>query len=636
MLLVAVLLAVAILAVIVASLIWPPAILWLQTRDDAIRAKDVPERFRDGFLTQLFYPPNRKNRMPPIDKFLIWVVLLAVLASLYELGAGYCVTGTDGTKCLLPPDDTMLTMATVGFLILLGSEFALRFAMKGFQYMWPCGLIDLTVILLDLAILALQLGWIDVSSFMAEDPAQAAAVVMFLRLLRVARLLRALKLVRYMFEPKKRRLFWRKLKPHIKALSALTLIVMTIALTFGAIISVLNGNSPREGWQLVMSQVINNLSGGDGEEPFAVIAAVLIIAALANMIAILYAPIMSRIREEQRETENLDLLEEHIIICLNDAKTYEGFIEELAHVFGNAADRDVFVITESKDQEIDTGYVPRLKVIRGEMDDPATWRDCAAGSAELIILLGAHNVLTDMDYARFLSPGGGSHKAPSLVVRMDTPGPKDKETSLGYERRQLIENVDLVVLSRDKLIKAIEENAWSRWSLQYAYLHKLTDEYEEKLEFPDLGRITGDEAAAARITSLIEEDTGKTCTRRKHNMLVDPTKKADETIQTALEEYHDLEAIISILWAHPADAKATCVFAYVAAFELVGRNADLADYNNAHLSVFAVEFAAALAIFHETMIPRVLMGWLSDWENITRADEANAKDASSFTGTAVR
>ena len=133
---------------------------------------------------------------------------------------------------------------------------------------------------------------------------------------------------------------------------------------------------------MIIAQVFDNLGGNDGSEPFALAAAVLIIAAIANMIAIFYAPIMERIRIEQQNIEDLDLLEGHVIICLNDANEYEGFLEELFYVFNHSADRQVFVLKDGAER-IDLSNWQNINVVSGDKQDPGTWRRCAANSADV-------------------------------------------------------------------------------------------------------------------------------------------------------------------------------------------------------------------------------------------------------------
>ncbi|SFR10438.1 ion transporter [Poseidonocella sedimentorum] len=594
----------------------PPSSAWLQARDDAIRSKPVPEYFRDSWLLRQLYPSTRKSKMPPADKVLICVILFGVVLVIYEIGT---------ILSILPEDESMIAYATCFLVLIFVFEFVLRFWMKGFAYMLPWGGIDLLVILVDFATIIIffdLFASLPFGKVLSVNSPEGAAV---LRLLRVARLFRSLKLVRYAFEKQRRVLFWRSVLPHVKALLGLTLIILTIVFLFGCVISIARSQSPIEGWKAIISQVFNNLGGGKGSEPFALAAAVLIIAAIANMIAIFYAPIMERIRIEQRSIENLDLLEGHVIVCLNDADKYEGFLEELFYVFNRSADRQVFMLEDGA-EDIDLSGWQNISKIRGDKQDPGTWRRCAASSADALVLLGTHDLLKESDFHNFMCPGGRRTGGRAVIFNIVNEGE-------GYLRKQLGPHADIIQIQLDSLIQVIERNAWRRNSLQFAYLHKLTDEFEDVVEFPDLSAFSGQEEAAEIFRGLLQEALGIEVVRRGNNLLLDLTSASDasDDVPEELLEFRRLETVISAINQHPNLASESCVFAYVAAFELIDRNADLSNNPDAHLSVFAIEFAAALSLFHELISPGVLKGWFSNWDDV-----ANVNEGSNITFTALQ
>lgn len=592
-----------VIALTAVMLFHPPTSAMLQARDDAIRSKPAPEYFRDSWLLRQFYPSTRKSKLPAADKLMIWVIIIGVLLVIYEFGA---------LLSLVPEDDAMIAYATCILLFFFVFEFVMRFWMKGFAYMLPWGGIDLLVILVDLTTVIIffnLLAYLPFEQPLSIDSPEGGAV---LRLLRVARLFRALKLVRYAFEKQRRVLFWRRAWPHLKALLGLSIVILTIVFFFGSLISIARDQSPIEGWRAIIAQVFDNLGGNDGSEPFALAAAVLIIAAIANMIAIFYAPIMERIRIEQKNIDNLDLLEGHVIICLNKAEKYEGFLEELFYVFNHSADRQVFVLEDGA-ESVDLTAWQNITVVQGDKQDPGTWRRCAASSADALILLGTHEILTESDFHNFMCPGGRRLDGNAVIFNIVDQGQ-------GYSRKPLGPNADQVQVHLKSLIDVIERNAWRRNSLQFSYLHKLTDEFEDVVEFPDLSAFSGQEEATETFRGVLEEALGINVLRRGNNLLLDLTSENDapEKVSEELLEFRRLETVISAINEHPDLASESCVFAYVAAFELIDRNADLSDNPDAHLSVFAIEFAAALSLFHELIAPGILKGWFSNWEDVTR------------------
>lgn len=595
-------------ALIAVMLFDPLSSAWLQERDNAIRSKPAPEYFRDSWLLRQFYPSTRKSKLPTADKVMIWVIIIGVVLVIYEFGT---------LLSLFPEDDTMIAYGTCILLFFFVCEFVLRFWMKGFAYMQPWGGIDLLVILVDLTTVIIffnLLANLPFAQALSIDSPEGGAV---LRLLRVARLFRTLKLVRYAFEKQRRVLFWRRLWPHFKALLGLSLVILTIVFFFGSLISIARDQSPIEGWRKIIAQVFDNLGGNDGSEPFALAAAILIIAAIANMIAIFYAPIMERIKIEQKNIENIDLLEGHVIICLNDPDEYEGFLEELFYVFNHSADRQVFVLEDGA-ESIDLSAWQNITVVRGDKQDPGTWRRCVASSADALVLLGTHEILTESDFHNFMCPGGRRSDGSAVIFNIVNEGQD-------YHRKKLGPNADKVQVHLNSLIKVIERNVWRRNSLQFSYLHKLTDEFEDVVEFPDLSAFSGKEEDAEAFRGILENLLGISVLRRGNNLLLDLTSdsNAPEKAPEELLELRRLEAVISAINEHPDLASESCVFAYVAAFGLIGRNADLSDSPDKHLSVFAIEFAAALSLFHELIAPGILKGWFSSWEDVTRLTESS-------------
>lgn len=633
---------VLVLGAILAMVLVPSISSWLEYRDEQIRTRPVPEIFRDSKIAAWFYPITRKNRLAPADTWLIWVIIAAVLLVIYEI---FVLFG------FWPEDDLMILWSTRIFVVIFGIEFVIRFMLKGLSYMAPWGSIDLTVILVDIIVLLAHSVWLATVFDSLGVDLDTTSVAAILRVLRVVRLVRAFKLVRYLFEKQTRLLFWRRTKPHLNALRKLSLIVLLLVFFVGSAISLYQGKSPAQGWFEIFAQVKNSLeadcldfqnvaevqsielvdlSEECSNDPFALAASILVLAAIANMIAVLYAPIMHKIQEEQARMDNLDLLEGHVIILLNDPDKFAGVVEELIHVFNNCADKEVFFLSNG---DTSTGFESgdRLTVVDTSVLDPTTWVQCAASSAEVLISLGDHDTLTDQDLFHFMNPSGGIPEAPIILFKL-------RLGDVSYKRTQVSDLFEVIEVAWDNLIFKIEKNSWSRRSLQFNYLHQLTDEFEDDIEFPDLSRLDGNVEAAKSLASLFRKELDfNVDDPRGYNILIDlgsgrnGSSINDDEISTdrtlglfvpdELNEIRRLESIIRVLRDHPEYARATCVFAYVASFELIKRYASNSDKALSHLSIFAIEFAASLSVLHELMMPGIMRGWLTDGEYSERTYE---------------
>ncbi|MCP4820555.1 MAG: ion transporter [Shimia sp.] len=515
--------------------------------------------------------------------------------------------------------ETLFGNVTAVFFFFFLAEFCIRFFLKGREYMKPWGWIDLAIVVIDGLSTAVFFGLVDLSG--------AAGIGGLLRVFRILRLFRAAKLLRFATETRHIKRLYMLSKPYVTAFfgCAVLAVVAVFGLLFFAF--VFAGANPVEQFKDLFEEVMSSLRKEDDTSGATTVATIFVLAAVANMIAIFFMPIMNRIAEQQRQMSDTDLIEAHVIFCVNNIKNYEGSLEEFVHVFSNNADRDIYVLIE-EDAEIDTDELSELgrnvQVLRGDMTAPRLWRQALVQRASAIFLFGRHDTLSVDDV--LLLAHDSQNQRPDRLVVFDI----DEDQGTPYERRSHPNDNDVDIVSLDifSLRERIEANAWNRRSLQYAFLHALADDYEDQIEFPELTYVDGDADAAQRLKQHLEASGNLQVEQRTHNLLVGSREHKETETDEEIDEIRMLEEIRQVIAAHPEDAQKSAVFVYIETLELVEWNARFTGMNAANVSVIAVEIALAFALFHEMDYPGILTGWFCD------LDEENTVGAPSKLGAA--
>ncbi|WP_120502339.1 ion transporter [Roseovarius sp. EL26] len=573
---------------------------------DAEIARETPPRARDWhwFLVK-FYPRSRR-KIAPADKCIAPVVVIAIIFAIWEL---LVLAAPVFEYFEFPPlkdKPNLFGWVTVSFFIIFCLEFCIRFFLKGWQYMRPWGLIDLLVILIDGVSSAFFLGL-----FGTSHGTGAGGV---LRALRLFRLIRIAKIFRYLAEWRHIRRFIRSARPYATALLSCALFAVLIVIVILFCAFLIAGSDPWLKFAELIAQVIDALKPNSAASGTTTIASIFVLAAIANMIAIIFMPIMGKISEQQKQLAATELVEAHIIFCLNDIEGYEGTLEEFVHVFHKNAQRDIFILVDEETdgvEQLDLDFGQSVQVVSGDLTEPKIWRQAIASRASAIFMLGSKDDLSASDIVLLSHDSQSQRPGPLTIFELHNDSTKS------YQRKQyeFSEDIDIVGLSFQTLRDRIETYAWNRRSLQYAYLQSLADDYEEEIEFPELAYVEGNTQSAQALAKVFSDDPSLKVEIRTHNLLIQSTEHSLETSDDPIDELRMLEKVRRTLASHPEEASGTCVFVYVETLELVEWNSRFSAMGNANVSVIAVEITSAFALLHEMEYPGILTGWFCELDD---------------------
>lgn len=550
-------------------------------------------------LQRIFYPINSPRTMPKADQVLIWFVLASVALLIYEGIAWYKNWATN----------PWLIATTSGlFLIVFGGEFLCRLYLRGTHFLKEWWWVDLPVIIADATIL----GYFIVTYFLGSpEGAAAAAIAKVLRLLRLFRLLRIAKLLRFIGQRRNLARVIRRFLPYPLAVVFTLGWVVFFGLCLLLLTSIYFGSEPGAIITLLLDEVrsiIGFLVAPETESPAlrtAIQLAALVIAAMVlNVAGLLFVPILERLKARREELENEVLLANHVVICLNEYDAYEGMLEEFLRVFRQYAQREVIILmpeneNHPEEDDADAG----LKFIKGNLSSVGLWSKAHPDRADAIIVLGQGKVPADDLHILIRTPDQSElRKIPIFAVTQGATGVSRKTAS----GDSLFEVIDL---SDQALQDTVRDMAWDRTSLQYALLNRLVTLFDDKVGFPILSERSGSTERAERLETLLNElseDKYEVERNERHSIRLIPKDNDAE-----VNEVHMVRAVATALSQDPEAASGTNLFLYVETLDLLRWNDIFAADPNKHVSVFAIELALPLAIYHEMEMPGALDGWVA-------------------------
>ncbi|MER3354607.1 MAG: ion transporter [Hoeflea sp. D1-CHI-28] len=582
---------------------------WIRNKDQRVQS-GAPFSFvnakRPIFLRlqRFFYPVNSPRAMPRADQLLVWIVIASVFFLIYE-GIAWLKEW--------PISHGLIAASSGVFLLVFGAEFMCRLYLRGVYYLKEWWWIDLTVIVSDAAILS----YFFFTYYYGEpESAAAAAIAKILRLLRLFRLLRIAKLIRFIGQRRNLARMARRFSPYPLAVLFTVCWVAFFGICLLLLTSLYFGSDPGMIVRLLYGEVasiIGFLANPGVENPALRIAimlvALLIAALILNVSGLLFVPILDRLKARRAELENEVFLANHIVICLNDYDSFAGMLEEFIRVFRGYAAREVIVLVseDTKLPEEDSAD-SRLRFIKGNLSSVGLWSKAYPDRADAIIVLGEGEIPTD-DLPVLIRTADQSElrQVPIFAVSAE-----------GSEVTRKIASGDplfrVISVSAVELQETVRQMAWDRTSLQYALLNRLIMLFDDKVGFPTLSERTGSTEPAARLEALLASMADDKFTVERNDRFSIRLVPGEENAE--VNEVHMMQAVGAALQQDPAAASNTNIFLYVATLDLLRWNDIFAADKNKHVSVFAIELALPLAIYHEMEMPGALDCWVAEKDHL--------------------
>lgn len=550
-------------------------------------------------LQRLFYPINSPRTMPKADQILVWFVLASVFLLIYEF-----VVFLKGW----PTNPWLIVSSSAVFLIIFGAEFLCRLYLRGSSYLKEWWWVDPPVILADAAIV----GFFAYTYFFgAPEGAAAAMAVKVLRLLRLFRLLRIAKLVRFIGQRRNLMRTVRRYSPYPLAVIYTLLWVLFFALCLLILTSLYFGSDPGTIIVLLWGEIksiIGFLVSPETDNPTLKVAiqlaALLMATMILNVAGLLYVPILDKLQARRAELENEVFLANHVVICLNDYENFEGMLEEFLRVFRQYASRDVIVLLpEGTNHPDEENADARLRFVKGNLASVGLWSKAFPDRADAVIVLGEGDIPTD-DLPVLIRTADQNELRPLKIFAVSSNGP-------GVSRRFASGDplFEIIEVHSDPLQEKVRDMAWDRTSLQYGLLNRLIMLFDDRVGFPTLSERTGSTEPAERMKAILNaRSEGKFAVEwnERHSLKLTPNSDDAE-----VNEVHMMQAVGEACREAAHAARNTNIFLYVETLDLLRWNDIFAADKDNNVSVFAIELALPLAIYHEMEMSGALDGWVA-------------------------
>lgn len=317
-------------------------------------------------LQKFYYPSNKGRVIAGADVLALYLILFGVIDTALDLLFSSQSMNQNAT-------DSINIFITVCFIF----DYAIRRAIKGNTYVrsiW--GIIDSTVLLLDLLLLFLALIYYD-----------WAWLIMLARIVRFVRLLR---LTRYYHYDKIIALYIRKNIPYI--IEACKLLVAVIVI-FYLIINAVSKTSPESPIGYIFSLILNipdaeQQTNAEDREMIAIALGVICLMGL-NIFAAFFSPIVDRLNNINDTTiKNRLRQSHHVIFVLGDS----SILEEIYFSLSNYLDEHITIVIDS--EAFDPGEMPieHSDVIISDPWSSETWDNAKIERAQTLIFVGGEKI----------------------------------------------------------------------------------------------------------------------------------------------------------------------------------------------------------------------------------------------------
>ncbi len=561
-------------------------------------------------LREFFYPDGRGRMLAVADKIALSFIFISIILLLLEFIAD------ERTWKLF---NYIFGFILVAFII----EYLCRLYLAGKIYAKSIvGSIDLFCISVDMLSIAYLAFEFYVKYYLVDlphDPGHAAACAKVLRLLRFLRFFRLLRLLQYRHTMRRVRTY---LRPFFSAAGKT---IMVIVLLVGSPFFILYIVNPDNTFNDVLSTLFNlsqqiRKDSETASEPIgAVVALGLVFTGLTllTLFTSIFNPIFARVLSRHSLDVETELKRNHIVVVANDDL---GVVDELIYVLSTYSSRKVVFVSTSSPMQEKIGSNSSISVFSGQIGDRHICEQANIDEAAVLVLIGD----VDFDHHRFEFRVMGAHAFHHRKLRILWL------KSFGEDLTITTEDGDrskLTKINHRHLAETLKENLWRRDSLQFALYRDLLRYYDRWFEPVDDRTAPATTGHSVDLPEL-EDALRAACAEENlydvqiirqpvQNSLVvslgSSSADADHRDEGLL-----LFAIKEVIKKDELEGRLCCA---VRDFRLLefGRTFKK-DEIKVDVFLFGVEFATALAIFHDITMPGVLHYWLSDPDQLSFYD----------------
>ncbi len=547
------------------------------------------------------YDSSDSNETPPFDALMNRIVILAILALVLEIGLGGFAV-----------QFAALNVIVLAFFVF---EFLTRWNFRRARYLRTWGLmVDGPVVLIETFVLwyffstQFDLGPISfpgVSNSSTQSGASLLESLGFWKLLRLARFLRVVKLVR---DFALRKELWRRrgvvLLAWFRAVIETLSIFMIAAIFLLILTKMLSEQNPEELMYAFFDNVLARLrtdqdTGVKNSEVlralyqvFTILSAMIIVTFFTQLLV----PIANRIKATQEIQKENEGKSNHVVVAVHGSHSV-GLIEEVIQVWAVYEGREVVLLLPDGVEigaTIHPSYSP--EIFRGSIFSRASWMSVdASGADQIIILSDDHiDIGTVSTFLPTLSQIAKEHGVLVLSLGVDQP----------FFIEQLNSNARFAIARVDQLKQSIELSIADRNSVQFRFTEMLNDKFDKATKILGNPKGEGD-------TQKTVEKIGKICKLEFPSIKVNVTKndafitveaqgESDEVVEGRL-----IQKLRELAESNPNTAP---ILVFVGSLHLVGVNAQLTGDHQ--LRVVPIELLVVYAAYHETVCAGMITAWL--------------------------
>lgn len=578
------------------SVVWRQFSKWeLEIARDRSRVKSGGARRAVG---ELFYPRSRAKEIPQADKFVIPFILFSIVVAVAELG--YSIWGSKEYQ-------GAFNVISGGILVIFLIEFIARLWVRGSTYLFRWGILDVVPIFAEIAaLLVLVFSIFEEYSFFS-----VAALA------RGFRLVRLIRMNRIFLDTK----FWKSkisgALPYVWAVTKSIVYSVLILVVLQLFLSVILLRDPVEGLSLSFRLLWENLGveSIDGETGLDSLGALILSVALANLIALFFVPEGQRIAEEQRKQNPFKYMSNHIIIFICNPE-YSTILEEMVHVWGRLAGRNVIIISDQSDAVTNQSDIPgRVFFVASSISNLDTWRQVCAESSDAVYILGESQLALNSIPFIF-----------SYMAREERVLPIYEISKQSYAVQCVVSQVTcrITKVPLHHLEMKIADQAWKDETLIQSYIKRIAADFDavphhsERQGCNDKNNHGGN--LSEFLTKNLEEHAVNfkiTSEANTRLILVDDNYEHQMNEEEVDEWYTNIELSLISLFDREYERLSSLnirIIAYVKTYRLAEWNDLFSEKQGGEpfIEIIPIELQTAFALYHDVEIPGILYGWIKD------------------------